>query len=138
MAKSNSPNFELPLFAGVDVGGTNIKVGLVDSLGNIVASTKFPTQQELGPEHAIAETRSVFDQLLAELPFSWENIAAAGLGTPGPMDIVSGMILTPSNLPAWHDFPARDSLKPRNHSQQSGLSAPGRPDDRNKFSAVTV
>jgi glucokinase len=110
MPKPTSHRFELPLFVGVDVGGTNIKVGLVDSLGAIVASSKFPTQQELGPQHAMKQSRRVLDQLFESLPFSWDDVAAAGLGTPGPMDIAAGMILTPSNLPAWHNFHAQDAL----------------------------
>ncbi len=61
-----SENVQLPLFAGVDVGGTNIKVGLVDNAGQIVAATKFPTQQELGPQAAIDQARRVLDQLIDE------------------------------------------------------------------------
>ena len=57
-----SRDVELPLFAGVDVGGTNIKIGLVDSAGSIVGSTKFPTRQELGPAHAIQQTRRVLEK----------------------------------------------------------------------------
>lgn len=111
MSESIDANeISLPLFAGIDVGGTNIKVGVVDNEGQIVASTKFPTQQELGPERAIAQTRIVFDQIFEGLPFSWNNVAAAGLGTPGPMNIRTGMMLTPSNLPAWHNFPIQESL----------------------------
>ena len=110
MSKPTSHRFELPLFAGVDVGGTNIKVGLVDNLGAIVASSKFPTQQELGPQHAMPQVRSVLNQLFEGLPFSWDDVAAAGLGTPGPMDIAAGTLLTPSNLPTWHNFPAQSSL----------------------------
>ncbi len=103
-------NVQLPLFAGVDVGGTNIKVGLVDNDGQIVATTKFPTQQELGPQAAINQARSVLDQLIDESPFSWPDVEAAGLGTPGPMDISRGLILTPVNLPGWRNFPVRDAL----------------------------
>lgn len=130
MSEPDNHHFDLPLFAGVDVGGTNIKVGLVDSLGAIVASTKFPTRQELGPAHAIAQTRIVLDQLLSELPFTWDDIAAVGLGTPGPMDIPTGTILTPSNLPAWHNFPVRDALAtalemPVSYANDAGAAAYG-------------
>ena len=110
---SEQPNFDsvnLPLYAGVDVGGTNIKIGLVDDDGQIVASTKFPTEQELGPQRAVEQARVVLNQLVDDLPFSWSDIEAAGLGTPGPMDIPNGMILTPTNLPAWHHFPVQERL----------------------------
>ena len=99
-----------PLFAGVDVGGTNIKIGIVDDLGQIVAQTKFPTQPDKTPEIALVQARTELGQLLAKTEYTWDDVAAAGLGTPGPMNIQSGTILTPTNLPGWHHFPIRDSL----------------------------
>lgn len=110
MSSTPEIEIELPLFAGVDVGGTNVKVGIVDNRGSIVASTQFPTFQERGARYAIEQTRQVFDQLLAELPCDWSDVVAAGLGTPGPMDIPKGLILTPTNLPGWHNHPVRDEL----------------------------
>lgn len=106
---SNS-NFSLPLFAGVDVGGTNVKIGLVDDDGKIVADTKFPTQPDKSPELAFQQAKKEFDNLLESANFDWSDIAAVGLGTPGPMDIHNGLILTPTNLPGWHNFPVVQSL----------------------------
>ncbi len=102
--------YKNPLFVGVDVGGTNIKIGIVDDLGQIVAQTKFPTQPDKTPEVAVAQARAELDQLLASVGFTWGDVAAAGLGTPGPMNIETGTILTPTNLPGWHNFPIRDAL----------------------------
>jgi glucokinase len=102
--------FKKPLYAGVDVGGTNIKIGLVDNAGQIVAQTKFPTQPNDSPDVAIGHVQEEFDQLMDELEFGWNDVAAAGLGTPGPMDINRGLILTPTNLPGWREFPIRERL----------------------------
>ena len=102
--------FELPLFAGVDVGGTNIKIGIVDYSGRSVAETKFPTQPGKSPALAFAQARREFDTLIEQTDFRWEHVAAAGLGTPGPMDIRRGLILTPTNLPGWHNFPVAEEL----------------------------
>ena len=49
--------FVAPLLAGVDVGGTNVKVGLVDNHGKIVADTKFPTLPNEPPDVAITQVR---------------------------------------------------------------------------------
>jgi glucokinase len=38
------------------------------------------------------------------------DVKAAGLGTPGPMNIPQGMILDPTNMPGWRFFPVRDAL----------------------------
>ena len=102
--------FSRPIFAGVDIGGTNVKIGLVDDSGQVIADTKFPTQPDKSPEVAISQARTEFEQLLDPFDLEWEDVAAVGLGTPGPLDISKGMILTPTNLPGWHDFPVRDRL----------------------------
>ena len=70
---------QLPLFVGIDVGGTNIKVGLVDDLANRIADTRFPTRQELGPEYAIGQMVESIRRLVGESPYQWSDIAAAGL-----------------------------------------------------------
>lgn len=111
MPTNKNPSFQTPLFAGVDVGGTNIKIGLVDELGQTVAATKFPTQPEKSPHLAFEQVKREFDQLLNGIEFVWDDVAAVGLGTPGPMDISAGTTLTPSNLPGWHQFPVRQKLE---------------------------
>lgn len=98
------------LWAGVDVGGTHIKLGIVDSVGRILASAKFDTRAFSGPETAFAEVRVQFDRLLKSLARDWNHVAGIGLGTPGPIDIKRGVILNPGNLPAWHNAPAREIL----------------------------
>lgn len=99
-----------PLFAGVDVGGTNIKVGIVDDAGNTLERTSIPTHEEQGVEAAMLRSRDAVVGLLSQLSLSLDDIAAVGLGSPGSMDIPSGMILEPPNMPTWRDFPIRDCL----------------------------
>lgn len=122
--------FQTPLFAGVDVGGTNIKIGIVDDRGRIVADTKFPTQPNASPDLAVSQSREELDDLLNQVEFTWDDIAAVGVGTPGPMDIKRGEILTPTNLRGWHNYPIRDRLstavgKPVTFANDAGAAAFG-------------
>ena len=119
-----------PLFAGIDVGGTNIKLGLVDDAGQIVAQTKFPTQPDRSPDGAVEEAHRELSDLLAGAGAGWDDVAAAGVGTPGPLDIEAGLILTPTNLPGWHQYPIRkrvqDALgKPVAFANDAGAAAFG-------------
>ena len=120
-----------PFFVGVDVGGTSIKIGLIDDRGHSLAFTSFPTADHLGPENAIDRIRLKTDQLLAELGIDLEHVCAMGLGTPGTMDIQGGMILEPPNLPGWRHFPIRDALrtacndKPVTYANDAGAAAYG-------------
>jgi glucokinase len=107
---SSRPGFEVqkPFFIGIDVGGTNIKFGLVDNAGRTLAYQSMRTEQERGPEDACERMGGVTRQLIKEAGVSTGDVVRAGLATPGPMDIPNGMILRPGNLPDWQDFPVRD------------------------------
>ena len=99
-----------PLYAGVDLGGTNIKSVLVDDSGQVIAFHTEPTHVSRGPEDGASRMgRSV--HLLAEMVgISVGDIARVGLGTPGPLDLGTGYIIRAGNLPGWEDFPIRDRV----------------------------
>jgi glucokinase len=99
-----------PFFIGVDVGGTGVKLGLVDDLGRTLARTKMATLEERGPQDAIDRITRTCHAELQKIGLSMDDIAAVGLGTPGTMDIPRGMVLEPPNLPHWRNFPVRDAL----------------------------
>jgi glucokinase len=99
-----------PFFVGVDVGGTNIKIGLVDDLGRTLTYTRIPTNAPGDPEDGCRRMGDAVKQLIAEAGLTLPYIARVGLGTPGSMDVASGRLIHPHNLPGWHDFPIRDRL----------------------------
>ncbi|MCA9134586.1 MAG: ROK family protein [Planctomycetales bacterium] len=100
-----------PFYWGVDVGGTNIKFGLVDDLGQTLVFESIPTMESQGPQAAVdrlaAALRAHEVRLGVEVA---GHISALGLGTPGSMDLPAGMLLEPPNLPNWWSFPIRDAL----------------------------
>jgi glucokinase len=101
---------ELPLFIGIDVGGTNIKLGLVDNRGQTLAYHSIPTEVERGVEDAVGRMCRGIDDLLTKAGAKKSAVARIGLATPGPIDIAAGMILRPGNLPTWWDYPLRDKV----------------------------
>lgn len=123
---SDLPN----LYAGVDVGGTNIKIGIVNESGTIVAQTKFPTEPDKNPSVAIEKSKKTLDEILAAEGINQSQIKAVGVGTPGPLDLKTGTILTPTNLPGWRNFPIRDEFasatgKPTFYANDAGAAAFG-------------
>ena len=104
------------LFGGFDVGGTNIKIGIVDDDGQVVASTKIPTEQHEGPDRAAERMAEALRALAADNQVDEERIVRLGLATPGPMDVPAGVLLNPGNLPSWHNTPIRDRV-----AQAAGL-----------------
>ena len=101
---------ELPLFIGIDVGGTNIKLGLIDNCGRTLAYHSIPTEVERGPDDAVGRLATGVNQLLENARAQKSAVARIGLATPGPMDISAGMLLKPGNLPTWWDFPIRERV----------------------------
>jgi glucokinase len=101
---------ELPLFVGIDVGGTNIKFGLVENRGQTLAYHSIPTQVERGVDDAVARMCEGVNDLLTKVGAKKEDVARIGLATPGPIDLATGMILRPGNLPTWWDYPIRDKV----------------------------
>jgi glucokinase len=99
-----------PFFAGVDVGGTNIKVGLVDSAGRTLAYHTFPTDVERGPDDGCRRMAEAVQKLIADAGAQPGDVARIGLATPGTMDVPKGLLLEPHNLQGWWNFPIRDRL----------------------------
>lgn len=114
MSPSASPiraaDAQKPFFVGIDVGGTNIKIGLVDELGQTLGYHTMPTEQDKGAEDACVRTAAAIAKVIGEAGVARNDVVRAGIATPGPMDIRKGIILKPGNLPGWWDFPIRDRL----------------------------
>lgn len=99
-----------PLFAGIDLGGTNIKVGLVDDQGRLLGYQSVPTEVDNGPETGARRMAETVREIADEAGVGMADIARVGLATPGTMDIPAGRLLTPVNFPTWHEFPIRDRV----------------------------
>jgi glucokinase len=99
-----------PFFLGIDLGVTNIKGGVVDDQGRPLSVVGVPTRAADGPEGGLRRLAEVGRRAVAESGLDWGQIAAVGLGSPGPMDLAAGRLLEPHHLPGWNDLPIRDRL----------------------------
>ena len=100
-----------PYFAGVDIGGTNIKIGLVDNSGQTLTYDSIATDEPLGPQQAVERCAATIVKLCQKIQLPSEELVRIGLGSPGTMCLKRGMLLDPPNLPNWHDFAIRDALQ---------------------------
>ena len=99
-----------PLYAGVDLGGTNIKSALVDDRGRLVAFRSESTLATRGPEDAAERMGRGVHALAADAGIAVADVARVGVGSPGPLDIPAGTIVRAGNLPGWDGFPLRDRV----------------------------
>jgi glucokinase len=99
-----------PFYLGIDLGGTNIKSGVVDNSGRPLSSMSLETEAERGPDVGINNLAESGRRAVTASGLSWDEIAGVGLGSPGTMELRSGMLLEPPNLPGWSQLPIRDLL----------------------------
>lgn len=94
------------LVLGIDLGGTDCKFALVNEAGQIVKRAKHPTRAELGPEGVISGIAAHANDLMRG-----QNVVALGMGVPGPMSSLEGIVWEAPNLPGWINTPVRDILQ---------------------------
>jgi glucokinase len=86
---------------GVDLGGTETRVGVVDDRGRVIAEQRLKTPTE--PAIAVAEIGAVCRRVAAEVGVAIERV---GIGAPGPLELSEGIIELAPNL-GWERVPLR-------------------------------
>jgi glucokinase len=101
-----------PVSFGVDLGGTSTRVGLYDEAMESIASRSMPTRAPLGPESCVSAIAAAIDSIVREdLDGAGDaEILGIGIGSPGPMNLRTGVLGLLPNLPGWENFPLRDAL----------------------------
>ena len=90
-------------YVGIDLGGTFIKGGIVDDLGNILYSTKLATEAEKGEEGVTQNIAKLVEILLNRTGLVASDVEGIGMGVPGMIDSQNGIVVN-SNKLKWYDF----------------------------------
>jgi len=93
---------------GVDIGGTKVAAGVVEAGGHILFKTREPMKTSGNDQEAMAAIHSVIQ---TSLKAAEGKASSIGVVSPGPLDIASGVILNPPNLPCWVNFPLADQIR---------------------------
>jgi glucokinase len=89
------------LIIGVDLGGTNTKVGLVKKGEGIIADHSIPTEAEQGPMHVIQQIATGIRQLLEKTGKQITDCVGIGIGAPGQIELDRSTVRHPPNFPKW-------------------------------------
>ena len=90
-------------YIGVDIGGTNIKAGVVDSSGNIINEVSIPTGADRPQDIVLQDILGAIKNLIEGCELNAKEIQAVGLGSPGAIDTERGIVIRNYNL-GWKDF----------------------------------
>ncbi len=86
------------MYIGVDLGGTNIAVGLVDESGKIVAQDSTPTINTRPYEEIVKDMAELAIKVTENAGYKKEDIKAVGIGSPGTVDNKNGVVVYANNL----------------------------------------
>ncbi|MCR4411476.1 MAG: ROK family protein [Thermoguttaceae bacterium] len=99
-----------PFFVGVDLGGTTVKLGLVDDLGRPLCWDSIATCVDRGPEDAARRMGRAVLETIRRVGLEPNDVAGVGLGSPGILDYRAGTMVNPTNFKGWNGFPIRDRV----------------------------
>jgi len=88
------------MLAGVDLGGTQVRVALARTDGRITATAKTRTAAVGGPEGMAEWVAAQIERLRGR-----SKVRRIAIGSPGPLDAVHGKLINPANLPGWEGSP---------------------------------
>ena len=99
---------------GLDIGGTNVRVGLVPAEGGRPVALEHRSTPGLGGQDVVvgelaAVVEEVIETGLGAAGDPDGEVLGLGIGSPGPLDLERGIVLDAFNL-GWKDFPLRDAL----------------------------
>ena len=96
---------------GLDLGGTNLKAGLVHREDGLVEVARRPTEAAKGPEHVLDQMADVASDLMATV--SDEEVIGIGVGSPGAINWERTTVSHPPNLPGWTTVNLQETLRAR-------------------------
>jgi glucokinase len=95
---------------GVDLGGTKILAAVVDADGQIISESKAATKANQGADQVIERIARCVRDALERAGLETSQIQAIGVGSPGPLDPDTGVIIYTPNL-KWKNVPLKAKLE---------------------------
>ncbi len=97
---------------GIDLGGTNIVAGIVDENLKVIAKAKVKTNASRPAEEIVDDMAKVCFEACKTAGISIDDIYACGVGSPGAINPVDGIVVTANNL-GFKNLPLAQMLKDR-------------------------
>lgn len=97
-------------YLGIDIGGTNIRYGLVTDEGKVLSDSHFSVFSERGLEAVLNDLTSHLTRFLDSLPADLKP-EGVGVGAAGRILPEQGLIVSSPNLPGWKNVPLADLLQ---------------------------
>ncbi|MBF0484692.1 MAG: ROK family protein [Candidatus Omnitrophica bacterium] len=101
-------------YIGVDVGGTNIKFGLVNAQGKIIARNRLVTASCVSSKiKLIKSLHEIIQKLIEDNNLKKNQIVGVGFGLPGLVDANAGIVKVLTNIFGWKNVPLKKMMEER-------------------------
>ncbi len=94
---------------GVDLGGTNIRVAVLDADGTMSHTTRTATKSDQGPDAVIQRIAQTIEEVVEKSGV--DASTPVGIASPGPLNPRKGIVHYTPNLPGWRDVPLVEKLE---------------------------
>ncbi|MEQ6388759.1 ROK family protein [Bacillaceae bacterium S4-13-58] len=95
------------MWIGVDLGGTNLRIGVLNEESSLIYKEQIETRVERGPEAIVNDIHKMIEKAFDQYP----KVQAVGIGVPGPLDSHLGIIKSPPHLTGWDNIPLKEKLE---------------------------
>lgn len=97
---------------GIDLGGTNLRIAAYTSDWKQLQAINLPTRVQDGPGAVLEDMCAAVEQLIGAHG-GRQNFVGIGVGSPGPLELPSGRLLEPPNLPGFEGLELKTELEKR-------------------------
>lgn len=114
---------------GIDLGGTNVKAGLVKNNGEIVIKSKIKTRIQRPYTEIFSDMANQAKKLCEDAGVDWMEVESVGIGCPGAITSETGLVCYSNNL-GWENVPIGEIMsnllsKPVKVSNDANVAALG-------------
>lgn len=106
----NSATLKTPVVLGIDIGGTNLRVGLVDALGALVDSRRVSSQEALSGSDPMTKLADYLEGYLAEMLDGKYELKAISVGFPSVVDATRTVVLQTTFIPGLNNVNVPERL----------------------------
>ena len=116
-------------YVGIDLGGTNIKTGIVNEQGKVVAKSSIPTKSDRTADEVAFDMAFEVLNIVKSNKISMDELVGVGIGSPGAINSGAGIVDYSPNL-GWYNVPIAELIlkrvkKPVKVSNDANVAALG-------------
>jgi len=104
------------IYLGIDLGGTNIKIGICDDRGKLLHKFEGPTHAESGSDAVIQRMANYARKMVEDSAYQWDQVGGIGAGSAGFINAEAGIVKFSGNL-GWHNVPFKQLLESKLNKQ---------------------